>query len=218
MAKVTTEQRRQVRLLATYKLEQAQIAAVMGMPPTTLKRNFAAELDAAGRGPRGGALDVTPEQRSQVEAMSGLGMTQDEIAKIMGISETALKQHCPDELRRGGAKADAAVMQNLFRIATGSTPQAATAAIFWAKTRRRMHEVQRVIHGFDPDVVVGFVRQVVALLRRELPETCPHCKTNLGLPKRIAGYLREMSNKLAEKIKTEIVPIPADEDVEQRTG
>jgi len=96
----------------------------------------------------------------------------------------------------------------MFKIATGSTPQPVTAAIFWTKVRRRWHEVQRVIHGFDPEIVSGFVRQVVALLRRELPQACPHCRARLDLPQKIAGQLRELSQKLGTELPpSQIVPI-----------
>jgi len=128
------------------------------------------------------------------------------------VSDDTLRARFPEELRRGGIKADAAVLTNLYKMATGSGPEAGKTAIFWAKVRRRWHEVQRVIHGYDPEIVTGFVKQVTSILRRELPDSCPHCKTHLGLPKRIAAQLVDISQKLAEKLPpSEIVPMPRPE-------
>lgn len=153
-------------------------------------------------------LDVTPTQRQQVEILAGFGLPQEHVAQAVGMGVNSLVKYCSEEWQRGKHKADISVLSNLFKIATGSTPQAATAAIFWVKVRLRWHEIQRVIHGFDPSIVVDFVRQVTALLRKMLPEACPHCKTRLDLPQKVAAELRLLSEKLADNIKpSEIVPL-----------
>lgn len=155
-------------------------------------------------------MEITPAQRAQVEAAAGFGLTQEKIAILMGVSETALKKYCGDELHRGVTKADLQVMQNLFRIATGNTPQAVSAAIFWAKVRMRWHEVQRVIHGFDPELMQVFVQQIIEVLRRLVPKVCPHCKTDLELRPKIASELRALSLRMNEQLPaSEIVPTPA---------
>lgn len=161
-----------------------------------------------GRSERVAKFEPTQEQRAKVETLAGLGLSKSEIGMVMDISESTIDRYFLAEFRRGLVVMDAKVMQRLALDAMTPGHQFVAARIFWAKTRRKMHEIQRVIHGFDPDVVGGFVRQVVSLLRRELPETCPHCQTNLGLPKKIAGKLRELSNALADKLQpSEIVPI-----------
>ncbi len=132
--------------------------------------------------------------------MTGFGMTQQEQAVILEIGERTLNTHFMAELKRGAAKADVAVMQNLFKIATGDGPNSGKCAIFWTKVRRRWHEVQRVIHGFDPEAIKTFVQQVIVILRRELPQRCPGCKTRLNLPKKIAGHLHQLSAKMAENL------------------
>lgn len=156
-------------------------------------------------------IEVTPAMRSQVEALAGFGMPQDHVAELLGMGVDSIQKHFSAEWQRGKHKADAMVVTNLFKIATGSTAQAATAAIFWVKVRMKWHEIQRVIHGFDPSIVVDFVRQVTVLLRKELPEACPHCKTRLDLPVKVARKLRELSEKLADNLKpSEIVPLDKD--------
>ena len=75
--------------------------------------------------------------------MSGIGLTHDQISKVMQISDETLRKYYRDELETGEAKTTALVAQNLFNIATGSGQGAVTAAIFWMKTRAGWREVSR---------------------------------------------------------------------------
>ena len=150
----------------------------------------------------------SPEQRGQVEAMAGLGLTHDEIAIVMEVASSTIEKHFKEELRRGVVLANLKVTKNLFKIATGDTTQAMSAAIFWKKVRSRWHEVQRIIHGFDPGVVTEFVTEVVRILKKTIPDLCPHCKTNINLKAPIVKELKELSARLASTLPApEIVPI-----------
>lgn len=156
--------------------------------------------------------EPTPQDRAKVETMAGLGFKQDEIALVMAIDESTLKRHFQLELRIGAVKADVNVMQGLYKDATTPGYHYTAARIYWAKVRRRWHEVQRVIHGYDPEIVSSFVRQVVSILRRKLPDCCPHCKTPLEMPRAVGTELIEMSRKLAEALPpSEIVAKPFEE-------
>src|SRR6478736_9649059 len=53
----------------------------------------------------------------------------------VGIAAKTLRKHFRAELDAGHSKANAKVAGNLYRIATGSGPEAVTAAIFWLKVR-----------------------------------------------------------------------------------
>jgi hypothetical protein len=75
------------------------------------------------------------EQKAMVEAMSGFGVPQDEIAKILRIDAKTLRKRYAEQLERGSALANAKVAQNLFRIATGEGREAVTAATFWLRCR-----------------------------------------------------------------------------------
>jgi transcriptional regulator with XRE-family HTH domain len=90
----------------------------------------------------------TPESRGQVESLAGLGLTREQIADVVGCSESTLRRFYKDELRSGDSKAAAKVAQSLFVAATswvkpqadgtlGGTPDRAaiTAAIWWEKSR-----------------------------------------------------------------------------------
>jgi hypothetical protein len=77
----------------------------------------------------------TAEQRRSVEAMSGYGIPEVDIARVIGIERSTLRKHYRDELELGHVKANAKVADNLFKIATGTGREAVTAAIFWLKVR-----------------------------------------------------------------------------------
>lgn len=91
----------------------------------------------------------TDASRAQVEDMAGYGLPQDQIAKVMRISETSLKKHYAEELTRGVAVANSAVAESLFKqCREGNT----TAMIFWAKTRMGWRETQ--VHEHKGSVTV----------------------------------------------------------------
>jgi hypothetical protein len=105
-----------------------------------------------------------PDEKTaaQVKRMSGLGITHDQIARIIGISDETLRKYYPDELENGATQANATVAQNLFRIATGNDKGAVAAAIFWMKTRARWRETNHTeISG--PDGAAISVHQTTTL-------------------------------------------------------
>lgn len=95
--------------------------------------------------PSGKPFKPTKEHRATVEAMAAVGMTQEEIATVLGIQRRALARHFREELDRAAIKADAKVLGTLFRMATSGTNPAAT--IFWAKVRRGWRERDDVAIG-----------------------------------------------------------------------
>ena len=83
-----------------------------------------------------------PDEKSRkfVEAMSAAGLTQEEIGRIVGISDPTLRKHYAKELATAAAKANAMVGESLLNQAIGGPgrnwKQASTAAaIWWSKTR-----------------------------------------------------------------------------------
>jgi hypothetical protein len=100
--------------------------------------------------PRGRPPHVPADRdRRQVEVMTGLGLTQEQIGKILGVSEDTLQRHYADEITNGVAKANAQVAQNLFNIATSRDSGAVAAAIFWMKTRGKWRETNHLVHSGD---------------------------------------------------------------------
>lgn len=101
-------------------------------------RRTAGSTAAAPKPPRQGgrpAYEPTPKDREQVKTMSGLGIRTNEIAAVLGISEPTLRKYFASELDMGHVKANAAVAQSLYRMATDKLKPSAAAAIFWLKTR-----------------------------------------------------------------------------------
>jgi hypothetical protein len=75
--------------------------------------------------------------REKVRHLAGVGVRQDDIAKIIGCAPKTLRKRCRDDLDRGVAEANAIVSGSLFAAAKGGN---VVAQIFWLKTRARWRE------------------------------------------------------------------------------
>jgi hypothetical protein len=87
--------------------------------------------------PRAGRPSHAPadDTRNLVESLSGFGIPQDEIARLVGIDPKTLRFHYADQIELGSIKATAKVAQNLFTMACKPTREGLSAAIFWLKVR-----------------------------------------------------------------------------------
>src|SRR5499427_2832877 len=83
------------------------------------------------------AFVVNQTVREKVRHLAGVGVRQDDIAKIMGCAPKTLRKRCRDDLDRGVAEANAIVSGSLFAAAKGGN---VTAQIFWLKTRAQWRE------------------------------------------------------------------------------
>ena len=98
----------------------------------------------AEKRPRGRPEHVpTQKDREIVSFASAIGTPQETIGRLIGISHVTLREHYRDELDLGMARANICVGRNLYRIATGNSPQAAPAGMFWMKTRAGWRETVR---------------------------------------------------------------------------
>jgi hypothetical protein len=75
--------------------------------------------------------------REKVRHLAGLGVPQDDIAKIIGCTAKTLRKRFRDELDRGVAEANATISGFLFAAAKAGN---ITAMIFWLKTRAHWRE------------------------------------------------------------------------------
>ena len=75
--------------------------------------------------------------REKVRHLAGLGVPQDDIARIVQCSPKTLRKRCRDDLDCGAAEANAIVSGCLFAAAKGGN---ITAQIFWLKSRARWRE------------------------------------------------------------------------------
>ena len=93
----------------------------------------------------------TPEQRSRVKALAGLGLRQEEICTLVGLrSPKTLRRHYQRELAAGVVEATTKVRQTAFQLAmSGRDPQ---STIFWLRTRirwsRQMDLEDRIVEEF----------------------------------------------------------------------
>lgn len=162
-----------------------------------------------------GVLAHTPtsKSRKRVRFLAGWGFTQEEIALLIDISEATLKLRYAPDLRVGMLECDEKVADRMMTIIEkGNDADAGRWGMFYFKVRRHWHEVQRIIHGFDPDTIKGFVKSVVIMLRRELPDKCPGCQTKLGLPEKVAQHMLQISQELTSKLpQSQIIPMPRPE-------
>src|SRR5712672_1186492 len=80
---------------------------------------------------------VNETVREKVRHLAGVGVRQDDIARIIGCAPKTLRKRCRDDLDRGVAEANAIVSGSLFAAAKGGN---VVAQIFWLKTRARWRE------------------------------------------------------------------------------
>jgi hypothetical protein len=83
------------------------------------------------------AFVVNDAMRERVRYLAGVGVRQDDIAKIIGCAPRTLRKRLRDELDRGVAEANATIAGSLFAKAKGGDT---TAQIFWLKTRAHLRE------------------------------------------------------------------------------
>lgn len=77
----------------------------------------------------------TDKDRKQVEAMTSYGITEIDIARVMGIHVETLGKYYREELDTGHIKANSMVAQSLYQKALGDGSGAVAACIFWLKVR-----------------------------------------------------------------------------------
>jgi hypothetical protein len=80
---------------------------------------------------------VNEAVRDRVRHLAGVGVRQDDIARIIGCSPKTLRKRLRDELDRGVAEANATIAGYLFAAAKAGN---IAAIIFWLKTRAHWRE------------------------------------------------------------------------------
>ena len=100
------------------------------------------------------SFEPTDDHRRQVSEMAGLGIRQEHIATILGISPPTLRKYFRHELDHGAIQANTGVLKTLFQMATSGKNTWAT--VFWAKTRCGFRENAKPSEGQDeiPELVI----------------------------------------------------------------
>jgi hypothetical protein len=92
-------------------------------------------------------FEPTMEERKLVQAMAGFGIPEPQIAGTIGehgIDAKTLRKHFRRELDTGATKANTAVAQTLYKMASSGHHAAAT--IFWLKCRAGWKETSVLQH------------------------------------------------------------------------
>lgn len=119
----------------------------------------------AGRKPFG----PTPEERAEVEKLSGYGLPYEHIAILIrgGISTSTLQEHFKDELISGKAKANSQIGKTLWAKAmAGDT----TAAIWWSKTQMHWSETHKLANPDGSPLLAGIKVAFVSAKNAEAAE------------------------------------------------
>ena len=111
---------------------------------------------------------VNEAVRERVRHLAGVGVRQDDIARIIGCASKTLRRRLRDDLDRGVAEANATIAGYLFAAAKAGN---IAAIIFWLKTRARWRERARPHGERGPkDAAVGrecnFFLPAAAVTRR----------------------------------------------------
>jgi hypothetical protein len=115
----------------------------------------------------------TEEQRRRVTLWAGLGMKQEQIARLVGLHSTAtLRKHFRAELLQGPVKAAMRVRKTLYQMATSGRNQAAT--MFWLKTRAGWSE-----KGREPETLSEQDKPQPLVVRFIEPRYCEETDTML---------------------------------------
>ena len=99
----------------------------------------------------------TDKTRTEVKALAGFGIREDEISVYIGIAPKTLRKYYREELDTGHINANAAVARSLYNQAVNGGNTA--AAIFWLKSRANWREKTDVNHMSEdgsmspPDVI-----------------------------------------------------------------
>jgi len=89
------------------------------------------------------SFDPSEENRLLVEDAASIGITHEDIAKLMYCSVNTLKKHFEPELMLGALKANIDVGRSLYNEAINGN---VSAIIWWTKNRMGWRDVQRTEH------------------------------------------------------------------------
>ena len=87
-------------------------------------------------------FEPNEEQLRLARAMAGFGLPHEDIAVLLDIDTTTLREKFGRAMERGAAEGTAKVAQSLFQMAT--TEKSVAAAIFWMKARAGWSEKHEV--------------------------------------------------------------------------
>lgn len=161
----TPERERLVRVLVDGKCIRPIIEKALGVSNTTLTKYYGDLLPES----MGGEIPyvATDELRRIVRARRAAGLTDAEIALLMGISEKTVQRHYRAELDTGQLEVVAAVGNRLIKKALSDEPDALGAAKFYLSARAGWSEKRDVtLYNGDAEILAVAQRVAEAKARR----------------------------------------------------
>jgi hypothetical protein len=105
--------------------------------------------------------EPTDELRRVVMVAAAIGVQQDQIARMVGVSEKTLRARYKRELAQGLVEANTRVRRRLYELAVEGAPRIALGACcFWLKTRGGFRET-----GDGVNVSVSQSQQAATVIR-----------------------------------------------------
>lgn len=126
----TDEQRALVRRLSVEGKSREQIAQVLEISVSSLKRHFRAELVPQKNGPK--PIEWTPVHRDLVTALAGFGATPGEIGRLLKVPERVVLRDFEDEIDNAAVRVNTEVAGFLFKAAKAGN---VSAQMFWLRAR-----------------------------------------------------------------------------------
>lgn len=83
----------------------------------------------------------TEDNRALVRRLAGLGVTIDDIATIVKISDQTVRNYYGEEIQLGRAEANLGVARALYKAATREKNPNVVAQMFWLKNRAGWNDV-----------------------------------------------------------------------------
>lgn len=106
----------------------------------------------AGRKP----IEFSQKDRDEIEHLSGLCLSHEEIALLKRCDPNTLRKHCAVELERGKVNSLNLVTQALFKLIKKGEP---SAIYFYLKTRHQWREKSQVeISGVDGSPLIAVIK------------------------------------------------------------
>src|SRR5882672_1720677 len=131
-------------------------------PPVNCSTNAPERRTSINREPHMArkAFVVTDAMRERVRHLAGVGVRQDDIARIIGCAPKTLRKRLRDELDRGVAEANATIAGYLLAAAKAGN---IAAIIFWLKTRAHWRE-RSAAENATPGADAGSNSEVLLVL------------------------------------------------------
>lgn len=147
-------------------------------------------------------MAIKKEQVDEVFRMISTGASVSDACAVAGMSRETFYQKAKtipefkERWERSEARCRIANVQRIQLAASRGTWQ---ASAWWLERKYPEEYAERFRHQADIKFANTLLALVSRALQKNLPETCPHCRTNLDLPEKVSQELMGLSRRLSEE-------------------